>query len=202
MFFSNHNINFEDNVIEVIENYVIKELNKIPIPDALYSILEDNLISKYLGDKLAKLLSIDKWFSFPFHQIPDIQGFLKDKIVVIGPMCMHMVITPHHIKLPELIYNKVLWYSPENKEKIQAIRSYYYSIIEHFSGSFALYATEQLWQKYFITNDFLGASTLYSFKEVLKSRYGTNKKSIYNFPHGKYPNYYIDTFNDIKAERK
>jgi len=197
MFFGNHNINFEDNDIEAVENYVIKELNKIPIPDVLYSILEDNLISKYLGDKLTKLLSIDKWFPIPFHQIPSIQGFLKDRIVAIGPMCMHMVITPHHIKLPEIIYNKIIWYSPGNREKIQAIRSYYYSIIEHFGGSFALYATEHLWQKYFIANDFLGASTLFSFKEVLKSKYNTNKKSIYNFPHGKYPHYYIDTFNDF-----
>jgi len=66
----------------------------------------------------------------------------------------------------------------------------------------SLYATERLWQKYFVVNDSLGDSTLFSFKEILKSRYGTNKKSIYNFPHGKYPHYYMDTFNDLKAENQ
>jgi len=117
-------------------------------------------------------------------------------------MCQHIVITSHYIKLLEIIYDRKNWYSTYYKEKINIIRSYYNTIINHFGGEHALYTSECLRQKYYNADIQLAGSALLAFEQSLVSQYGTIFRSLFTFPNGKYPHYYIDTFKDIKNGNK
>ena len=200
MFFSDHKIDFENNDIDAVEYYAITELRKIPVPDKVLDILEDKLISNYLGKPLTRLLSIEKWSPLSFPHIPGVRDFPKDCVNTVSPMCMHIIITPHHIKLPEIIYDKAEWFSPDNFEKIQSIRSYYHAIITHFGGTHALYTFERLWQKYYDEEKLINGSALLAFEDSLKTKYGINKKPLHKYTCDKFPRYYIDTFDDLKKE--
>ena len=112
---------------------------------------------------------------------------------------MHIVFTLHHIILPPIIYERIDWYSSMNKEKVQAIRSHFFSIINHFGGDHALYVDERIIGKFDFPLDNSEGSALKTFEQSLIARYGISNKSI-DYAHGKYPKYYIDTFEDIKSE--
>ena len=132
---------------------------------------------------------------------PSMDGIIdipKINVPLIGPMAMHMVFTPDKIILPSYIHERVDWYSPFNKEKVQAHRSYYYTIINQFNGDHALYVDERKTSKYYNENLVPPNAALSIFEQALIERYGANKKTLFDFAHGKYPKYYIDTFNDIK----
>jgi len=202
MFFSDHKIDFENKNIDAVEHYAITELRKIPVPDKVLDILEDKLISNYLGKPLTRLLSIEKWSPFSFPQIQGVRDFPKDCVNTVGPMCMHIIITPHHIKLPEIIYDRAEWFSPDNIEKIQSIRTYYHSIINHFGGTHALYTFERSWQKYYNNENLINGSALLGFEEALKLKYGVIKKPLHKYTCDKFPRYYIDTFDDLKKEHQ
>jgi addiction module HigA family antidote len=197
MFFGDHKIDFTNNDIESVEYNTIIELQKIPIPAVVLDILEDSLISNFLGNSLSKLVSINKWCPISFPQIFGIRDFHKDCVNAVGPMCMHIIITSHHIQLPAIIYAKNDFYSPDNLENIQSIRSYYHSIIIHFGGTHALYTFERLWQKYYPVDNYKNGSALLGFEENLIAKYGITKKSLFKYSSDKFPRYYIDTFQDL-----
>jgi hypothetical protein len=111
---------------------------------------------------------------------------------------MRIVFTPGHIILPSIIYECVDWYSPHNKEQVQSWRSFYYSIITHFGGDHALYVDEQTINKHYNTHHKPASTTLAAFEQTLISQYSTSNKSLFDYTHGEYPEYYIDTFTDIK----
>ncbi|MCL2186943.1 MAG: hypothetical protein FWB86_14000 [Treponema sp.] len=205
MFFGDHKLDFKNTNIDDLEYYAISELNKIPVPAKIIDILEDHLIENHLGEGLSRLLSIDKWFSVTFPSIPDTPDYLsillntKDHVNTVGPLCMHIYITPEHIELPVIFYLPYAWYSQENIEKIKVIRSYYNSIIKRFGGTHALYTFEHYWQKYYDYDNFVNGSVLLGFEETLKTKFGEKKKSLFSCKQGKFPKYYIDTFSDISA---
>jgi hypothetical protein len=111
---------------------------------------------------------------------------------------MRIVFTPEHIILPSTIYERIDWYSPRNKEQVQAWRSYYYLVINHFGGDHALYVDERIVNKYYTSHHQPATVTLAAFEQTLISHYGSTKKTLFDYPHGKFPKYYIDTFADIK----
>jgi hypothetical protein len=111
-----------------------------------------------------------------------------------------MVFTPHHIILPSIIYRRIDWYSPANKEQVKIIRSYYKTVIRHFGGDHALYVDERIRKKYGFPSPANGKPALNTFEQTLITKYGISKKSLFDYTHGKYPKYYIDTFNDIATD--
>jgi hypothetical protein len=62
---------------------------------------------------------------------------------------LRLVITPRYIILPKVVYKRIDWYSPLNKEIVHILRSYYFSIIKHFGGDHALYVDERKESKYY-----------------------------------------------------
>jgi hypothetical protein len=112
---------------------------------------------------------------------------------------MRIVFTPGHIILPSTIYERVEWYSPNNKEQVQSWRSFFHSIITHFGGDHALYVDEQIINKHFDIYHKPASTALAAFEQTLVSQYGTSTITLFDYPHGKYPKYYIDNFTDIKS---
>ena len=115
-------------------------------------------------------------------------------------MGMRIVFTPEHIILPCTIYERVEWYSPRNKEQVQTWRLFFHSIITHFGGDHALYVDERIINKHYNANYTPASTALAAFEQSLISQYNTSKKTMFDYPHGKYPKYYIDTFTDIKQK--
>ena len=115
-------------------------------------------------------------------------------------MGMRIVFTPAYIILPSTICERVEWYSPHNKEQVQSWCLYYYSIITHFGGDHALYVDERIINKHYDIHHVPARTALAAFEQTLQTQYGISKKSLFNYPHGKYPKYYIDTFTDIKQK--
>jgi hypothetical protein len=133
--------------------------------------------------------------------MPEIKGvppIKKTHITAIGTMGIRLVIRPQYIDLPALIYERVDWYSPQNKEKVQTIRRYYQAITSLFGGDHAVYADERITNKYFQFPNIYDTTALGRFEQTLITRYGTTKKTLFDYAHGKYPKYYIDHFTDIK----
>jgi hypothetical protein len=194
-YFSSHKFDFKNNDIYEIQDYIISELNKIPISAKLQDIIISGLINIFLGDMLSFLISQDKWR--PMHCPSYEKGIEieKQNIFAFGPLGMHFFITPTYMTLPEIIFARIDWYSPNNKEKVQEVRNYYHSIIKVFGGDHVTYADERIWQKYFEEDVSL-------FDQTLISKYGINKKPLFSYPHGKCPRYYIDTFNDLNSNKK
>jgi hypothetical protein len=113
---------------------------------------------------------------------------------------MRIVFRPEYIILPSTATERVDWYSPYNRERVQIWRSYYYSIINHFGGDHSLYVDERVMRKYY--NDFHepAHTALTAFEQTLTTKYGPQKKSLFDYNHGKFPKYYMDTFADIKQK--
>ena len=203
-FFGNHSLDLQEENIDELKYYVILELRKLPIPELVLQIEYSSLCKQFPGDDLSTFLNIKNWnpISFPF--IPSIGKIINRNIVSIGPMGMRIVFAPHHIILPEIIYERIDWYSPMNKENIQAIRFFYYTIVNHFGGDHALYVDERIRAKFDFSFPYSNGSGLSVFEQSLISRYGISNKSLFDYAHGKYPKYYIDTFSDIinKAQEK
>ena len=196
-FYANHTLDFENTDINTLEYHAITELRKIPIPDDILIILLDSLRSQFPGGDLSVFAGIENWSPM---SMPEIKGKIiqKTNIAAIGAMGMRLVIRPQYIILPPLIYERIDWYSPQNKEKVKTIRSYYHAIISLFGGDHAIYVDEKIGNKYFPSTDNFDKSALSTFEQTLITRYGITKKSLFDYAHGKYPKYYIDHFTDIK----
>jgi hypothetical protein len=193
-FYANHTLDFVNTDIDQLKYQTIFELRKIPIPDEVLQIAHISLLSQFPDGDLSKFESIENWCPLEYPYIPSIQKVVKIHIVAIGQMGMRIVFTPQHIILPSIIYERIAWYSPSNKEKVQAIRSYYCTIINHFGGDHALYVDTRIHNKYPFPPSSSGSLTLSAFEQALIERYGTTKKTLFDYPHGKYPKYYIDKF--------
>jgi hypothetical protein len=62
-FYGNHSLDFDNNEIDAIKYYVVKELRKIPIPDEIYLAAYDSLIKLFgLGFDLSKAWEFDTWY--------------------------------------------------------------------------------------------------------------------------------------------
>ena len=193
-FYGNHSLNFEDNDINDLEYYAITELRKIAIPDEILLMEYDALLLLLPRIDLSGVIEIDNWRPVSYN-VPTAYNIPKVNVVSIGPMAMRIVFTHNHIILPSSIYDPVEWYSPANKEKVQAWRSYFQAIITHFGGNHALYVDNRKTDKYYNdTKTNPDPSTLETFEQSLISHYGTTKKSLFDYPQGKFPKYYIDNF--------
>jgi hypothetical protein len=124
------------------------------------------------------LISIENWSPISFPEVQEVRHFPKENIVSIGPMCLRLVITPHFIILPQVVYERIDWYSPFNKEIVNTLRSYYFTIIKHFGGDHALYVDERIESKYCTEIIKKSSSVLQTFEETLTARYGI-KKNLY-----------------------
>jgi hypothetical protein len=88
---------------------------------------------------------------------------------------------------------------PRNKEQVQSWRLFYYSIIINFGGDHTIYVDERITDKHYNIHHKLANIALASFEQTLIEHYGTSKKTLSEYPHGKFSKYYIDTFADIKS---
>ena len=199
-FYGNHNIEFDKYEYDFIKYHVVNVMRQLEIPDALFLLAHELLLKKLPGMNLSKFYDIDKWSPLSFPSIPGVRDFPNENLSLIGPMGMSIIFTPEHIILPSYIHERIDWYSPLNKEKVQAHRIYYYTVINQFNGDHALYVDERKTRKYYSETHKPVDKALSTFEQSLIERYGTNKKSIFDFAHGKYPKYYIDFFNDLKQE--
>ncbi|MDR0444080.1 MAG: hypothetical protein LBH44_11820 [Treponema sp.] len=192
-FYGNHALDFANNDIGSLEHYAISELRKFALPEEIRQIVHDKLSVQFPGGELSKFESMENWSPVSFPTTPGVRDFPKKNIVSLGPLGIRIVFTSEYIILPSLINERVDWYSPNYKDKVQIIRSYYYTIINHFGGDHALYIEDRISNKYYSCKN-----TLNSFEQELVARYGTSKKSLFDYPHGKFPKYYIDHFTDMK----
>jgi hypothetical protein len=197
-FFGNHALDFENNDYANLQYYAISELRKLPIPDDILLMEHDSLQAQFPGGDISAITKIADWGSISFPGFPDERKFTEKNIVSIGPLGMRVVFTPEYIILPTSICERVEWYSPHNKEKVQAYRSFFYLIINHFGGDHALYVDDRIMNKYYNTHHTPASTALATFEQILISKYGSSKKSLFDFPHGNYTKYYIDTFSDIR----
>jgi hypothetical protein len=197
-FYANHNLDFENSDIDHLRYYAISELRKFPTPDIILQIVHNSLCLQFPDGDLSRFESIKNWcpISFPGSS-PEMQKILDRHITSIGPLGMRIVFTPQRIILPSIIYDCADWYSPLNKEKVQAIRTYYYTVINHFGGDHALYVDEKITKKYYDTKHTPNSAALNAFEQTLVTRYGTSTKTLFDYLHGKFPKYYIDTFPDL-----
>ena len=194
-FYGNHSLNFENNDIDELEYFTITELRKIAIPEKILQMEYNALLLMSLRHDCSRAFKIDNWYPISIND-SEVRKFPKDNVVTFGPMAMRIVINPTHITLPSSLYEPVEWYSPENKEKVQAWRSYYKTIITHFGGDHVLYVDERKTDKYFHTKVKPNEYALEAFEQTLISKYGKTKKSLFDYPQGKFPKYYIDYFGE------
>ena len=197
-FYANHTLDFKKTDINELEYQVITELRKIEIPGEILVMVLDSLRLQFPGGDLSMFADIDNWSPISFKEMKGIPEIPKCHVVSIGPMGLRLVIRPEHIILPSIIYEPVDWYSPLSKDKIQIIRSYYIKIISLFGGDRAIYVDEKIFNKYYPDTDDNDTSALPSFEQALIKQYGTSKKTLFDYAHGKYPKYYIDNFTDIQ----
>jgi hypothetical protein len=201
-FYGNHALDFENNDYEVLEYYTISELRKIPIPDDIYIMGFDAIRKQFPGADISNITKFTEWCPVSSPGFPDIRKYNIKNIVSLGPMAMRIVFTPEYLILPSTIYERVDWYSPLNKEQVQAWRSYYYSVINYFGGDHALYVDGRVVNKHYASHYQPADAALAAFEQTLISHYGSSKKTLFDYLHGKYPKYYIDTFADIKHQEE
>jgi len=196
-FYANHALDFETTDYTALKNYAISELRKLPIPDDILLMEHNSLLLQFPSGDISPFTKIADWspVSFPGTLID--RKILERNIVSIGPLGMRIVFTPEYIILPSTIHERVEWYSPHNKEQVQSWRTFYYSIITHFGGDHALYVDEKITNKHYDTHHQPANTALAAFEQTLISQYGSSKKTMFDYSHGKYPKYYIDTFMDI-----
>jgi hypothetical protein len=197
-FYGNHTLDFETSDHARLEYYAISELRKLPIPDEILLTERESVLSQFSGIDISAVTKIADWCPISFPGFNDEHKILKKNVVSIGPMGMRIVFTPEHIILPSSICERVEWYSPNNKEKVQVWRSFYHLIITHFGGDHALYVDDRIINKYYDIHHKPSNTALAAFEQTLISQYGPSKKSLFDYVHGKYPKYYIDNFSDIK----
>jgi hypothetical protein len=102
--------------------------------------------------------------------------------------------------LPSTIYGLIEWYSPNNKKQVQSWRSFYFLIITHFGGDHTLYVDEKITNKHYSNHHKPASAALAVFEKTLISQYGTSNKTMFDYPYGEYPKYFIDTFKDTKQK--
>lgn len=176
-FYANHTLDFKKNDIDKLEYHAITELRKIDIPKDILLMVLDSLRLQFGAADLSVFTGIANWSPLSPPVIKGLPKIPKINIVSIGPMGLRFVIRPQHIILPAIIYERADWYSPQNKEKVQKIRSYYHSIISLFGGDHAVYADEKVIKKYFPSTKNDDTSALPSFEQALIKQYGTSKKN-------------------------
>jgi hypothetical protein len=186
-FYANHTLDFEHNDIASMEYHTISELSKTPIPGEVLHIVYDSLLAQFPSADLSKFTGIETWAPLSAPGVPKIH------IVLFGPMGIRFIVTPYHLILPSIIYDCVEWYSPDNKDEVQIVRSYYKALINLFGGDHALYVDENIINKHYPHK-----STLNAFEQILISKYGTSQKTLFDYAHGKYPKYYIDNFTGFE----
>ena len=196
-FYGNHDIDFVKNDSDFLKFNIVSLMRQIPIHDVILQMAHASLLSQFPGQDLSKFYSIGEWSPIAFPAIASIRNFHTRNISLIGPLAMNILFTPNHIFFPSFIRGRTDWYSPLNREKVQAHRSYFYTVINQFGGNHALYVDERIEKKFNYPSSKSNDSALADFEQALIARYGTNKKTIFDFPHGKYPKYYIDYFTDI-----
>jgi hypothetical protein len=199
-FYANHALDFETADPAALKYYAISELRKLPIPDDILLMEYDTLRLQFPGVDISHLTNIAEWCPVSFPGVTIDRKILEKHIVSIGPMGMRIVFTPEHIILPSTIYERVEWYSPNNKEKVQSWRIYFYSIITHFGGDHALYVDEKIINKYYDIHHTPASTALAAFEQTLISQYGISKKTMFDYSHGKYPKYDIDNFTDLSEK--
>jgi len=189
-FYANHKLDCTESTINLLTRDVLSKMNQLPIPDEALATAHTSLVSSSPNSDLSRILEIKRWclLRFPGSN-PEV---CEDRIVSIGPLAMRLVITPDHIMLPSILYYEADWYSPKNKDVVQSIRSYYREMIKMFSGDHALYVKENI-----ADNHFEAHFSLHDFEQYLMTRYGAINTKLFAFGDGKYPKYYIDTFDDI-----
>jgi hypothetical protein len=197
-FYANHALDFEHTDYAELQYYTISELRKLAIPDDILLMEHSSLLSQFPDGDISAFTKISEWCPVSFPAFPDGRKLPEKNIVSIGPLGMRIVFTPGHIILPSTIYDPIEWYSPNNKEQVQSWRIFFYSIVSHFGGDHALYVDERIINKHYNTNHKPANTALAAFEQTLISQYGTSNKTLFDYPHGKYPKYYVDTFIDIK----
>jgi hypothetical protein len=196
-FYANHALDFETTDFAELQYYAVSELRKIDIPEDILLMAYNSVQSQFPGNDISTITKIADWSPISFPGSPDERKYLEKRIVSIGPMGMRVVITPEHLILPSTIFEPVEWYSPNNKEQVQAWRSFFYLIITHFGGDHALYVDERLINNHYNTRHTPANTALTAFEQILISKYGSSNKTLFDYPHGNYPKYYIDNFTDI-----
>ena len=194
-FFGNHTLDFKNSDFDELQNYVISQLGNIDIPKDILLMELDSLRLHFSGADLSKFVDIENWCPFSFPDPIGEHNLPHRNIALIGKMGMNLVFTPKHIRLPGGNYQPLEWYSPHNKEKVQAWRDFYYKIISQFGGDHALYVDDQKTSTYY---DPMEDASLHKFEQALEERYGP-PESMISLSHGEYLEYYIDTFADLKA---
>ena len=192
-FYANHKLDITEGAIDLLTRNILSKMNKMPIPDEVLEALHNSLVSSHPNDDLSTIFNIKKWGIYSFKDItPLISEATRNRIVSFGPLGMRLVISQGCIILPSILYEEEGWYSPQNKDVVQIIRSYYRDVIKTFSGDHALYVHQS------IADNHLGTDiSLHDFEQYLMTRYGAVNTKLFAFSKGKYPKYYIDTFEDI-----
>jgi hypothetical protein len=188
-FFGNHTLDFEKHDYEQLKYYAISELRKLPVPEEILRMQYSSLMERFPANALSAFIDITEWSPVSFPRLSGDPSYLKKNIVSFGPMGMRIVFTPEYIILPSSIYQRIEWYSPNNKDKVQIWRSFYSSIVTHFGGDHALYVDERVVNKHYNTRQPLTA-----FEQTLKTTYGAPRKTLFEYRHGEYPKYYVDEF--------
>jgi hypothetical protein len=193
-----HNLDFANNNYDDLVYYTISELRKLPFPDDIYLMQHEALVKQFPNSDLSRFTDIEEWCPVSFPGFSGDKKILERSILTIGKLSTSIVFTPEYIILPSTIHERIDWYSPNYKEKVQAWRSFYKTIINHFGGDHALYVDEKVFNKYFPQHHKPLDTALAVLEQTLITKYGASKKSIFDYPHGKFPKYYIDTFKDIE----
>lgn len=196
-YWGSHAIDFENYNFEDLKYFTIYELRKIDIPEDILLMEYDSMKKQFSGYDTTRLTEIVEWSPVSFPGFTDDKKYKISNILSIGPMGMSIIFTPEYIILPSTIYVREDWYSPNNKDKVQAWRSYYFEIITHFGGDHALYADQRVVNRHYVSLHKSEITAFAAFEQTLIEHYGVAKKTLFDYPHGKYPKYYIDHFTDI-----
>jgi len=192
-FYGNHTIDFANNGFETLVNLTIPKLREIPIPDEIYIILNEAFRLMFPGQPFSEMFLLDSWVLFDPINMP----YFDKRVVTFGPMGMRVIFTPHYIRLPSILYESEQWYSADYKKEVNDIRLFYKTVIAHFGGSYGLYMTERISDKFYQKAiPFFGNSEV-TLEQQLISHYGKSKKTLFDYQNGKYPKYYIDRFENI-----
>ena len=200
-FYSNHNIDFKRHSLLDIRFHGISALRKIPFPDSLVTVTVESYPNVFSTHTSVESTLGQEWGPVDVPGVtPHNVRNLNPRIIAFGPMVMRIILVPNHIILPSILYDREGFYSPQNKMKVHEIRKYYYRIISLYGGDRAIYVDDRVVNKFNFPADDFKSSVFKNFENELVERYGENRKHIYSYAQGKFPRYYIDTFDDLKDE--